>query len=158
MMNAMMERMGMTAPTTGMPGMSPSMMGNTSSMPAGMNMMMVPRCTMTFEKCDGGMKIMCECDDDVTAAMMQNLCTMMAGGMLSCCCMMNGMMACNCNMMMAMCKCEPTKMGVCFTCTSGDADCCAMIQACCDCMMSMMKAGCTCCLMMNNMPVCCGCC
>jgi hypothetical protein len=33
-----------------------------------------------------------------------------------------------------------------------------MIQACCDCMMAMMQAGCTCCLTMNNMPVCCGCC
>jgi hypothetical protein len=31
-----------------------------------------------------------------------------------------------------------------------------MIQACCDCMNTMMKAGCTCCIMMNNMPLCCG--
>ena len=66
--------------------------------------------------------------------MLQNLCTMMAGGMCSCCMMMNGMMVCCCNMMMGMCKCEMTDgMGVCVTCTSGDKDCCAMIQACCDC-------------------------
>jgi hypothetical protein len=32
-----------------------------------------------------------------------------------------------------------------------------MIAACCDCMSAMMKAGCTCCVMMNGMPVCCGC-
>jgi hypothetical protein len=31
-----------------------------------------------------------------------------------------------------------------------------MIQACCDCMNAMMQAGCTCCMMMNNNPVCCG--
>ncbi len=151
----MMERAGM-----GMPGMmtgTPGMMGTQAAAPTGMNMMMVPRCTMMFEKCEGGMKIMCVCDDKVSAGMLQNLCTMMAGGLCSCCCMMNGMMACCCNMTMAMCKCEPTKDGVCMTCTSGDAACCAMIQSCCDCMMAMMKAGCTCCMMMNNMPVCCSC-
>jgi hypothetical protein len=32
-----------------------------------------------------------------------------------------------------------------------------MIQSCCDCMGTMLKAGCTCCLMLNNTPVCCGC-
>jgi hypothetical protein len=32
-----------------------------------------------------------------------------------------------------------------------------MIQSCCDCCTAMMKAGCTCCVMMNGMPVCCGC-
>jgi hypothetical protein len=48
-----------------------------------------------------------------------------------------------------------TKDGVCITCTSGDKDCCAMIQSCCDAMHSMMQAGCNCCVMMNNMPVCC---
>jgi hypothetical protein len=32
-----------------------------------------------------------------------------------------------------------------------------MIQACCDCMATMLKDGCTCCLMMNNTPICCGC-
>jgi hypothetical protein len=31
-----------------------------------------------------------------------------------------------------------------------------MIQACCECMSTMMQSGCTCCVMMNNMPVCCG--
>ena len=73
----------------------------------------------------------CACEDKVSAAMLQNLCTMMAGGMLSCCCMMNGMMVCCYNMTMAQCKCEPTEDGVCITCTSGDPACCAMIEACC---------------------------
>jgi hypothetical protein len=33
-----------------------------------------------------------------------------------------------------------------------------MIEGCCDCMGAMLKAGCTCCMMLNNTPVCCGCC
>ncbi len=147
----MMERAGM-----GMTG-TPAMMGGTGTAPAGTNMMMVPRCKMTFEKCTGGMKINCVCDDAVTAGMLQNLCTMMSGGMVSCCMMMNGMTACCCNMTMCMCKCEATEMGVCITCTTGDKDCCTMVQACCDCCSAMMKSGCTCCVMMNNMPVCCSC-
>jgi hypothetical protein len=32
-----------------------------------------------------------------------------------------------------------------------------MIQSCCECMSAMMKSGCTCCVLMNNMPVCCAC-
>ena len=84
-------------------------------------------------------------------------CCILAGGMCSCSMMMNGMMVCSCNLMMGMCKCEPTEMGVTMTCTSGDKACAAMIQACCECMSAMMKAGCTCCVKMNNMPVCCGC-
>ena len=55
----------------------------------------------------------------------------------------------------AVCRCEDTPEGVKITCTSGDTKCAAMIQACCDCMTKMMQAGCTCCVMMNNMPVCC---
>ena len=32
-----------------------------------------------------------------------------------------------------------------------------MIQSCCDCLSTLMNAGCTCCVMMNNTPVACGC-
>jgi hypothetical protein len=46
---------------------------------------------------------------------------------------------------------------VCVTCVSGDSKCCEMIQSCCDCLACMHKDGCTCCLMLNNTPVCCGC-
>ena len=151
----MMDRAAMTGMSAS--GMTGTAMTSGGAMPTGMNMMMVPRCTMTMEKCEGGMKINCVCDDKLSASMLQNLCTMLAGGMCSCCVMMNGMMVCCCNLVMGMCKCEMTDEGVCITCTSGDKDCCAMIQACCDCMMGMMKAGCTCCVMMNNTPVCCCC-
>jgi len=149
----MMERGMMGMPAMGMGPMA----GQKPGMTAPASPMMVPKCTMTFEKCAGGMKIMCVCDDKVSAGMLQNLCAMMAGGMMSCCMMMNGMMVCGCNMMMGHCKVEMTKDGCCMMCTSGDKECAAMIQACCDCCESMMKAGCTCCMMMNNMPICCSC-
>ena len=143
-----MAGMGATGMTA--PGMAPGM-----GMPAGMNMMMVPRCTMKMEKCTGGMKITCMCDDKMACSMLQNLCSMMANSKCSLCCMMNGAMVCCCNLTMGMCMCEMTADGVCVTCMSGDKACCDMIQACCECMTHMMKSGCTCCLMMNDMPVCC---
>lgn len=146
----MMDRSAMTMPSA--PGMAaPSA---TPSMP---NFMMVPRCTMKIEKCKEGMKMTCSCDDAVACSMMQNLCTMLSGGMVSCCMMMNGMMVMQCNLTMGMCKWDMTKDGCTMTCMSGDAKCCEMIQACCECMAGMMKAGCTCCVMMNNTPVCCCC-
>jgi hypothetical protein len=152
----MMERTGMAMPGMGMPGMGTTAMPGMGTAPAAPTMMMVPRCKMMLEKVQGGMKITCSCDDAMARAMMQNLCTMLAGGMCSCTCMMNGMMVCNCNLMMGMCKCDMTKDGCVVTCTSGDAGCTAMIQGCCDCMSACLKAGCTCCLMMGNTPVCCG--
>jgi hypothetical protein len=33
-----------------------------------------------------------------------------------------------------------------------------MIQACCACLDCMLNAGCTGCVLVNNTPVCCGCC
>jgi hypothetical protein len=150
----MMERTGMM----NMPGLGNPMMGGATAPMATPNMLMVPRCKFKMEKCQGGMKVTCTCDDPAACSMVQNLCSMMAGGMCSCCCMMNGMVVCSCNLTMGMCKCEMTDKGVCVTCTSGDKTCCDMIQACCDCLTGMLKAGCTCCLMMNNTPVCCGTC
>ncbi len=144
---SMMGSMGTmgSMPGASMPAAAPTMPG----------MMMVPRCTMKFEKCQGGMKITCTCDDEMSAATLQNLCKMLAGGMCSCCCMMNGMQLCQCNMTMCKCECKDTKMGVCITCTSGDKACCDMCQACCDCLAKCMEAGCMCCLMIGGMPVCC---
>lgn len=142
----MMDRGAMTA-MSGMtvPGMAPTMG----------NMVMVPRCTLKMEKCAGGMKITCVCDDAAACTMMQNLCSMMAGGMCSVSCMMNGMVVCTCNLVMGACKVEMMKDGCCITCTSGDKMCCDMIQNCCDCMMACMKSGCSCCVMMGGTPVCC---
>jgi hypothetical protein len=151
----MMERTGL--PGMGLPGMSTPTVGSPTTTPAGANWMMVPRCTVRMEKCTGGMKITCHCDDKMACSMVQNLCTALSTGLCSCCVMMNGMMVSCCNLTMGMCRCEVTDSGVCITCTSGDSQCCQMIQACCECMCTMMEAGCTCCVMMNNTPVCCGC-
>lgn len=96
----------------------------------GPNSMMIPRCTLKFEKCAGGMKITCSCDDAVACGMLQNLCMMMQNGLCSCCCMMNGMVVCHCALTMGMTTCEMTKDGCRLTCTSGDAKCFATIQAC----------------------------
>ena len=114
-----------------------------------------PAAKMKLEKCTGGMKINCVCPDKMACSMLQNMCSMLAGSKCSCCCMMNGTMVCLCNLTMGMCKCEMTKDGVCITCMSGDKACCDMIQACCDCVNVMMKDGCTCCVMMNDTPICC---
>ena len=148
MMNPAVSGMAGTMP----PGMAARVAGTTPAM----NFLMVPRGSVRMQKVTGGMKIMCSSDDKMACSMMQNLCTMLAGGMCSCCCMMNGMMVCCCNLTMGMCKCESTKDGVSIACTSGDKECSTMIQACCDCMSAMMEAGCTCCVMLNNTPVCCG--
>lgn len=152
MTNMMVERTAMNMPAMGSPA------GMPASVPTGGQWLMVPRCTMKMEKCTGGMKITCTCDDKAACTMMQNLCTMMAGGMVSCSMMLNGVAVCTCNLTMGMCKCEMTPTGITVTCTSGDKTCCDMIQACCESMSCMLKAGCCCCLCISNNPVCCGCC
>src|SRR5262245_23021237 len=96
----------MTAPR--MPALSPM---------SGIDLM-VPRCTMEMEKCSGGIRIACTTSDKAACSYMQELCTMLAGGMCSCCVMMNGTMICCCNLAMGMCKSEMTKDGVCITCCS----------------------------------------
>jgi hypothetical protein len=133
-------------------------MGPPAGMPTTANWMMVPRATIRMEKMQGGMRIHCACPDQMAAGMVQNLCTMLAGGMCSCCMMWNGMAVCSCNLTMGLCRCETTKEGVTLTCTSGDPKCAEMIQACCDCMATMLKDGCTCCVLVNNTPLCCGTC
>jgi hypothetical protein len=153
----MMERAGLGMPGMGMPGMGASTMGAPSGVTPASGYLMVPRCTMKFEKIAGGMKIVCVCDDQMACSMMQNLTTMLQGGLYSCCTTMNGMTVCSCNLTLGLCKCEMTDKGISLTYTSGDGKCGEMIQACCDCLSCMMNAGCTCCLMMNNTPVACGC-
>ena len=153
MTTIMMERTGM-----GMPGTGQGMMPTSGTAPMMPNMMMVPRCKMKFEKCTGGMKVTCSTDDKTSCSMMQNLCSMLAGGMCSCYATWNGVAVHYCNFTMGQCKYEMTDKGVCITCTSGDSKCCEMIQACCDCLSSLYESGCTCCWMVNNTPVCCGYC
>ena len=154
----MMERTGMGMPALTMPGMGTTPLGSPTGGTVGPGWMMVPRCTVKVEKCSGGLKMTCSCDDKMACGMVQNLCAMLAGGAVSCCLTMNGLTVCCCNLTMGFCKCETTETGVCLTCTSGDAKCCEMIQACCECMAGLIAAGCSCCVMMSGTPVCCGCC
>ena len=140
----------------GVPGMTPTGMGMPGVAPASSNWLMVPRCTFKFEKCQGGLKITCVCDDSMARSMVQNLCTVLQGGLCSCSCTLNGMTVCSYNLTMGLCKCELTETGCCITCTSGDQKCCEMLQSCCDCLSCLCNAGCTCCLMMSNTPLCCG--
>src|SRR4051794_10440290 len=156
MSSMMMERTGMGMPGVGVPGMGAPAVG-TQGAPAAGNWLMVPRCTVKVEKCQGGLKVTCGCDDAMARSMVQNLCTMLAGGMCSCCVMLNGMTVCTYHFTMGLCRCEMTPSGVTLTCTSGDQKCCEMLQACCDCLNTMMSAGCTCCVLLNNTPVGCGC-
>jgi hypothetical protein len=156
MLSTMMaERAGMGMPGLAVPGMTP---GSPAGMPMGTNWLMVPRCTFKVEKCTGGFKMTCVCEDKTAAATVQHLCAMLAGGMCSCCAMLNGMTVCYCNFTMCLCQCEPTKDGISVTCTSGDPKCAEMAQACGDCLAALLKAGCSCCLMLNHNPVCCGSC
>ena len=152
----MVERTGAAMPGTGYPYPGVPQYGTPTAAPS--NWLMVPRCTYRFEKCQGGFKVYCSCDDRTACGVVQNLCAALAGGLVSCCVQYNGLTVCTCNFFMGACRCEPTEDGVCITCTSGDPKCCEMIQACCDCMSTMLKDGCTCCVLMNNTPVCCGCC
>src|SRR5580698_3615797 len=120
MSSMMMERTGMGMQGMSMPGMGTPTMGSPTGMPASTNWMMVPRCTFKMEKCTGGMKMTCTCDDPMAGSMMQQLCNVLAGGMCSCCMVMNGNVLCLCNLTMGMCKCEATDKGLTLTCISGD--------------------------------------
>jgi hypothetical protein len=150
----MVERTGTVLPGYGSPTTGTGPFGT----PAGQiaNWLMVPRCTLRFEKCQGGVKIHCTCEDRTACGVVQNLCAALAGGMVSCCAQWNGVTVHSCNFLTGFCRCEMTEDGVCITCTSGDAKCCEMIQACCDCLSCLVECGCTCCVYMNNTPVCCG--
>jgi hypothetical protein len=152
----MVERTGMGIPGMGVSGVGSPSYGAPTAAPTSGNYVMVPRCTLKFEKCSGGMKVVCVCEDKMACSMVQNLCTMLAGGMCSCCVLLNGMTICTCNFTMGLCKCEMTDSGVSITCTSGDSKCCEMIQAYCDCLSCLIHSGCTCCVLMNNTPICCG--
>jgi hypothetical protein len=151
MSSALMERTGMAVPGMGVPGMvSPS------AVPAGVSYQMVPRCTFKVERCQDGMKVTCTCDDQLACSTMQNLCSVLAGGMCSCYCTYNGVTVCTYNFTMGTCKWEMIPQGCAFTCTSGDAKCCSMIQSYCDCLNAMLNAGCHCCWFVNNTPLCWG--
>ncbi len=156
MSSALLER---SAIGSTFPGGAPwQTAGVPAGSPAAANWCVVPRCEFRFEKCAGGLKVWCNCDDEVAAATLQNLCRMLSDGLCSCCCTCNGICVCQCNFTLGVCKCEYTKDGVCVTCTSGDKACAEILQQCCTCMQACCAANCACYLCFNNTPVCCGTC
>ena len=71
----MLERSAMGNIPGAMP-MSPMSMPGAAAMPT---WCMVPRCEIRIEKCAGGCKIICCCDDEIACGTLQNLCRMLAG-------------------------------------------------------------------------------
>ncbi|MEX0678672.1 MAG: hypothetical protein WD063_16450 [Pirellulales bacterium] len=113
---------------------------------------------MKVEKCPGGLKLKCSCDDEISAATLQNLCKMLGDGLCSCSCTLNGISICQCHLACGICTCELTKDGVCITCKSGDKACGEIIQACQECLSKCLEAGCCCYVSFHSTPVCCGSC
>jgi len=145
----LIERSAMGLSGSGLP------QGFSTASPPTANWCVLPRCTLTVEKCKDGCKINCSCEDPVACGTLQNLCKMLAGGLCSVCCTFNGMTVCQCNFCCGLCKCEYTPSGVCITCTSGDKACCEMIQACCECLAGCVRAGCCCYVCLGGNPICC---
>lgn len=151
----MLERMGLGTPGMGGPAAAPQI--PPLGMPSASNWCVLPRCSIRVEKCAGGIKLTCSCEDKVACAALQNLCRMMAAGTCTLCCTLNGIAVCQCSLTCGFCRCEFTADGVSITCTSGDKKCCELLQACCDCIAACLAAGCCCFVCFNNTPVCCGC-
>ena len=101
-------------------------------------------CEISFEKCKGGFRIQCCCDDSAECSDLQCLCAAIGEGNCSCCCTRNEKPICTFNLGCDRCKCENTDDGCCITCTSGDAECCEMLEACCDCLECCCQNGCCC--------------
>ena len=150
----MMDRTNMGV--QGMTGMTPSNGGMPTMSPTGANYLMVPRCTFRFEKCQGGMKITCVCDDPMARSMMQNLCTMLAGGM---CILLlhderhDGLLLQPDD---GHVQVRDDRQGLLHHLHHRRSEVLRDDPGCCDCISACCKAGCTCCVMMNNTPVCCG--
>jgi len=124
--------------------------------PPAANWAVLPRCELKFEKCTGGFRIRCKCDDELACATLQNLCRMVCDGLCNCCCTWNGIPCCQVNLCCGTTKCEPTKDGCCITCTSGDKACCEMLQAQCECLSCCCENGCCCYISFGSTCVCCG--
>jgi hypothetical protein len=114
-----MERTGTQTPVTGYPTYGVQSTSTPVGAPVGPNFLMVPRCTFKVEKCTGGFKVNCNCEDKAACNMLQQLCTMMAGGVCTCCVNYNGINVCTYNFTLGYCRCEVTDTGCCYTCTSG---------------------------------------
>jgi hypothetical protein len=142
--------MSMPAPT--LPGMAPPQSGMSAAKPA---TLMVPRCTFEVEKCKGGMKVTCSCDDKVAFGMLATLCLMLQGGTAGFYGLLNGMTLYYFQVLGSG-KYEQGDGWVCFTFTSTEPGGIRMLQDTCDHLLSLLRSGLTCWLTMNNTAVCAG--
>src|SRR5262245_39152918 len=97
-------------------------------------------CELSFEKCAGGFRLGCCCDDSMECADLQSLCEAICERNCICCCVRDGVEVCNFNLCCGQCKCEGTKDGCCITCSS--SKCCDTLQAICDCLECCCQDGC----------------
>ena len=117
-------------------------------------------CTLRFEKCIGGFKIHCCCNEQGQRCDFQNLCRSLCDGNANCYCTRDGLQFCKFDLCCAECDCDckVTKDGCCITCTSCDANCSELLQSCCDCLEACCKIGCCCNLCFGDKCCCCGTC
>lgn len=114
------------------------------------------RCEMRMERCEGGCKITCSCDNADDCCSLQAICEAMAGKMCCMTCSRDGEMICHCSMSCCgNCECKMTADGVCISCTSADCNCADLIQAMCDCIRRCQACGCECTLCFDEKAVCC---
>ena len=120
------------------------------------DMMNLPRCEMRVERCDGGCKIYCSCDDAEDRRALQAAGEKMAGKLCSVSCSLHGEPICHCTFNCCDCTCECTRTaeGMCLTCVSCDPACCEMVQAICDCIARCQECGCDCMLHCGETPIC----
>jgi hypothetical protein len=99
-------------------------------------------CEFSFEKCKGGFRITCGCDDSLECADMQGLCAAICERNCSICCVRDGIEICNFNLSCCQCLCDNTKDGCCISCCNNK--CCDMLQAICDCLQCCCENSCCC--------------
>ena len=109
-------------------------------------------CELSFEKCKGGFRVNCCCDDSTECAELHDLCEAICDSECSCCCLRDEKQICSFNLCCSQCKCESTQDGCCITCTN--AKCCAMLEAICDCIECCCENGC-CCYICFGQKCCC---
>ena len=116
------------------------------------------QCTLQFEKCKGGFRIECCCDDAACCADLKALCESICDTCCSCCCTINGKQVCNIEICCDSCECKQIDNRCRITFTSKDNHCCQVLQKCCDCLEACCKAGCCCAISFGSTCVCCGTC
>jgi len=117
---------------------------------------MVPRCEVSVEFCNTGIRVYCVCEDDISTSNLIALTRMTAGGMCSICCMMNGMVLLQANFPLCNCSFEYIDHGVVFVLLAIDSAVMALLQGQLDCMNRLMQAGCMCCICISGVPICVG--